>query len=224
LSTEVILCRHGEAHVNVLGLVGGEKTCTGLTDAGREQVTALGARLRAEADAGSPFDVLYAAPRRRVRESAEIIAKATGLTVNVADRLAGPRHGEADGRTWADLIAEFGGMPRSDPDRPYAPGSETWNEYLARVTGAIAGLARRHPGQRVLIAGHHETVEASFTLMLGLAHDASTRTGFATGHASLTRWEQRANGFGQDGWFLTAFNDQQHLAAAGLLSAGFSVA
>jgi 2,3-bisphosphoglycerate-dependent phosphoglycerate mutase len=219
MSTEVIICRHGEAHCNVAGLVGGEATCTGLTDAGREQVRCLAARLRAEHEGGAPFDVLYAAPRRRVRESAEIISAALGLPVHVEERLAGPRHGEADGRPWADLIAEFGGMPRSDPDRPYAPGSETWNEYLARVCGAITGLTRRHPGQRILITGHHETIEASFTLMLGLARDASTRTGFASGHTSLVRWLQRANGFGQDAWVLTAFNDQQHLARAGLLSA-----
>ncbi len=120
-------------------------------------------------------------------------------------------------------------MPRSDPDRPYAPGSETWNEYLARVCGAITGLIRRHPGQRILIAGHHETIEASFTLMLGLAHDASTRTGFASGHTSLVRWVQRPagplressqpSGPAAESWFLTAFNDQQHLADAGLLPA-----
>jgi probable phosphoglycerate mutase len=219
MTTEVILSRHGEAHCNVAGLVGGDKTCTGLTDVGRRQVEALAAdRLRAEQET-APFDVLYAAPRRRVLESAEILSAALGLPVNVAERLAGPRHGEADGRTWAEIFTEFGGAPRSDPDRQYAPSSETWNEYLARVTGALAGLVRRHPGQRVLIAGHHETIEASFTYMLGLAHDASARTGFASGHTSLVRWHQRTNGFGQDGWILAAFNDQQHLAQAGLLTA-----
>jgi 2,3-bisphosphoglycerate-dependent phosphoglycerate mutase len=222
MSTEVILSRHGEAHCNVAGLVGGDKTCTGLTDLGRQQVAALAARLRAEHEEIAPFDVLYAAPRRRVLESAEILSAALGLPVNVENRLAGPRHGEADGRTWAEIFAEFGGAPRSDPDRPYAPSSETWNEYLARVTGGLAGLVRRHPGQRVLIAGHHETIEASFSYTLGLAHDASTRTGFASGHTSLVRWQQRPNGFGRDTWILTAFNDQQHLAQAGLLSAATS--
>jgi len=74
MSTEVILCRHGEAHVNVLGLVGGEKTCTGLTDAGREQAACLAARLRAEHESAAPFDVLYSAPRRRVQETAGFIS------------------------------------------------------------------------------------------------------------------------------------------------------
>jgi probable phosphoglycerate mutase len=224
MDTEVILSRHGEAHANVAGLVGGDKTCTGLTDLGRKQVEALASALRAEHEQVAPFDVLYAAPRLRVLQSAEILSAALGLPVNVAPRLAGPRHGEADGRTWADLFAEFGGAPRSDPDRQYAPSSETWNEYLARVSGGLAALVRAHPGQRVLIAGHHETIEASFCYMLGLAHDASRRTGFASGHTSLVRWKQRTDGFGQPGWVLTAFNDQQHLASAGLLSEQTSAA
>jgi probable phosphoglycerate mutase len=198
MDTQVILSRHGEAHANVAGLVGGDQTCTGLTDLGRRQVQCLAGRLRAEQEEIAPFDVLYAAPRLRVLQSAEILSDALGLPVNVAPRLAGPRHGEADGRAWSDLQAEFGGAPRSDPDRPYAP-------------------VRAHPGQRVLIAGHHETIEASFFYMLGLARDASRRAGFASGHTSLTRWRQHTDGFGQAGWILTAFNDQQHLARAGLL-------
>jgi probable phosphoglycerate mutase len=217
MDTQVILSRHGEAHANVAGLVGGDQTCTGLTDLGRRQVQRLADRLRAEQEEIAPFDVLYAAPRLRVLQSAEILSDALGLPVNVAPRLAGPRHGEADGRAWSDLQAEFGGAPRSDPDRPYAPGSETWNEYLARVGGGLDALVRAHPGQRVLIAGHHETIEASFFYMLGLARDASRRAGFASGHTSLTRWRQHTDGFGQAGWILTAFNDQQHLARAGLL-------
>ena len=222
--TEVILSRHGEAHANVAGLVGGDQTCTGLTALGRQQVECLAGRLRAEHEEVAPFDVLYAAPRLRVLQSAEILSAALRLPVNVAPRLAGPRHGEADGRTWADLFAEFGGAPRSDPDRQYAAGSETWNEYLARVSGGLDALVRAHPGQRVLIAGHHETIEASFFYMLGLGHDASRRAGFASGHTSLVRWKQHTDGFGQAGWILTAFNDQQHLAQAGLLSQQTSAA
>ena len=60
-------------------------------------------------------------------------------------------------------------LAQSDPDRPYAPGSETWNQYLARAGAALSGLIRRHDGQRILIAGHGETVDAAATLLLGLS-------------------------------------------------------
>jgi probable phosphoglycerate mutase len=210
--TEVILARHGEAHCNLAGIAGGENACTGLTDRGRQQVRTLGARLREEQEAGLPFDVLYASPRRRVRESADILAAALGLPAHVEPGLAGPWHGEADGRGWEDIKTAFCGPPQSDPDRPYAPGSETWSQYLARATACLAGLTQRHAGRRVLITGHAETVEAAFTLMLALPAGSSARAGFAADHASVTRWHMRRNRFGQEVWLLTAFNDTRHLA------------
>ena len=36
--TSLLVTRHGEAHCNVAGVAGGEKTCTGLTERGRIQV------------------------------------------------------------------------------------------------------------------------------------------------------------------------------------------
>jgi probable phosphoglycerate mutase len=209
--TELIIARHGEAHCNLAGLAGGEKTCTGLTDQGHRQVTSLANRVREEHETGTPISALYAAPRRRVQESAEILSGALSLPVSTEPGLSGPRHGEADGRRWEDIKTAFGGPPQSDPDRPYAPGSETWNEHLARVTACLAGLTQRHARQKILIAGHAETVEAAFTLLLALPPGTCTRAGFAADHASLTRWHMRRNRYGQTVWILTAFNDTRHL-------------
>jgi broad specificity phosphatase PhoE len=59
--TTLILTRHGEAHCNVAGIVGGDRACTGLTDWGRRQVELLAGRLHAE----EPCHVLYTTTRRR---------------------------------------------------------------------------------------------------------------------------------------------------------------
>jgi probable phosphoglycerate mutase len=208
--TSLLLIRHGEAHCNVAGLAGGEKTCTGLTERGRTQVRLLAERLCAEA----PPDLLYAAPRRRVRESAQILSGTLGLPVRIEPELSGPDHGEADGRSWDEIKAAFGGPAQSDPDRPYAPGSETWNQYLARAGAALSGLIRRHEGQHILIAGHGETVDAAATLLLGLSPVSPTRVGFESAHASITRWNMQRNRFGQEIWILAALNDTRHLASA----------
>jgi probable phosphoglycerate mutase len=213
VSTELIIARHGEAHCNLAGLAGGEKTCTGLTSHGRQQVTSLARRLREEHQAATPIEVLYAAPRRRVQETAEIFSGALSLPVRIEPGLSGPRHGEADGLRWDDIKTAFGGPPQSDPDRPYAPGSETWNEHLARVTACLADLTEQHAGRKILIAGHAETVEAAFTLLLALPQGTCTRAGFAADYASLTRWHMRRNRYGQTVWILTAFNDTRHLSA-----------
>lgn len=209
--TTVLVTRHGEAHCNVAGLAGGENTCTGLTRQGRRQVGLLAACLRAEHEAGEPVNVLYAAPRQRVRESAEILSAALGLPVRVEPGLNGPFHGEADGRPWEQIKAAFGGPPQSDPDRPYATGSETWNQYLARAGSSLAALIEQHHGQKILIVGHRETVEATATLLLGLPTGACSRIGFEADHASINRWYLQRNRFGQELWILSALNDTAHL-------------
>jgi probable phosphoglycerate mutase len=206
--TSLLLTRHGEAHCNVAGVAGGQRACTGLTEHGRQQVRLLAERLRT----GEPADVLYASPRRRTLESADILSAALGLEVHVEPGLGGPDHGQADGQPWDEIKAAFGGPPQSDPDRPYAPGSETWNQYLTRAGVALSGLIERHQGQRILIAGHGETTDAAATLLLHLPPGSCTRVGFQTEHAAITRWHMQCNRLGQQLWILGTHNDTQHLA------------
>lgn len=206
--TTLMITRHGEARCNVARVVGGDRGCTGLTELGRHQVERLADRLQAE----DRCDVLYTTSRRRAQESAEILARKLGLPVHVEPGLSGPHHGNADGRSWDEIKTAFGGPPQSDPDRPYATGSEAWNNYLVRAGAALAAVVQRHRGQRILIVGHGETIDAAAMLFLDLPAGFSTRTGFETGHASLTRWRLHRNRLGQERWMLAAHNDARHLA------------
>jgi probable phosphoglycerate mutase len=206
--TSLLLTRHGEAHCNVAGVAGGQKACTGLTERGRQQVQLLAERLRGE----EPADVLYASPRRRTLESAGILSSVLGLEMHVEPGLSGPDHGQADGQPWDEIKAAFGGPPQSDPDRLYAPGSETWNQYLTRAGATLSKLIERQQGQRILIAGHGETTDAAAALLLELPPGSCTRIGFQSGHAAITRWQMHRNRLGQQLWILAAHNDTQHLA------------
>ena len=205
--TTLIITRHGEAHCNVARVAGGDRACTGLTQRGRHQVGLLASRLQAE----EPWDVLYATSRRRTQESAGILSATVGLAVSIESGLSGPHHGEADGQSWDEVKAAFGGPSQSDPDRSYAPGSETWNQYLVRASAALGGIVQRHQGQRVLIAGHGETTDAAAMLFLGLASGFCTRVGFEISHAAITRWRMQRNRLGQELWILAAHNDTRHL-------------
>jgi 2,3-bisphosphoglycerate-dependent phosphoglycerate mutase len=211
VSTELIITRHGEAECNVAGLVGGDKTCTGLTSRGRDQVAELAARLRREQDSTRPFDVLYASPRRRAQESGQILADALSLPMITEPELVGPEHGDADGLPWDDVKTAFAGPPQAHPNRPHAQGAETWHAYLARSASVLTRLIEKHAGQKILIAGHGETIEATHTLLLELPADACTSISFQTGHASLSRWERHTNRFQRTVWMLAAHNDTAHL-------------
>jgi probable phosphoglycerate mutase len=209
ITSELLLTRHGQAHCNVAGVVGGPETCTGLTDLGRQQVKALAARLRDEHER-SAIAAVYSGPRLRLKESGRIVAEALELTLVVEAGLDGPCHGEADGRPWYEVKNRFRGAPDTHPDRPWAAGSETWNSFLLRATAFLSTLLERHEGGRIVLAAHAETIIAAHTLLLGLS--PLTRATFITEHASLTRWQQHKNRFGDRRWLLAVHNDTAHLA------------
>jgi probable phosphoglycerate mutase len=210
ITTELVLVRHGESNNNSAGIVGGEHGCTGLSPNGRQQVELLAARL-ADEHARRPFAAVYGTPRHRVRDTIEIITAALPLPVTVLDELRGPDHGDADGRPWHEVKTAFGGPPQHNPDQPYAAGSETWNQYLKRATTALRQILDRHPGQRILIAGHGETIEAAHILLLELPPTVRLGIGFITDHTGVTRWQQHVNRFDRHVWMLAAHNDTRHL-------------
>ncbi|WP_410813252.1 histidine phosphatase family protein [Micromonospora sp. 067-2] len=209
-TTELVIARHGEAACNVAGIVGGEQGCTGLTGRGRNQVEQLATHLAAD-HADRPYAALYATPRLRVTQTAEIIAQALHMPATIDPDLRGPDHGDADGRPWVDIKTSFQGPPQHSPDRQYASGSETWNEYLYRATAALQKILARHEGERILVAAHGETVEAAHNLLLGLPRNACLRLGFVTDHASVARWLRPTNRFGRTIWQLVSHNDTRHL-------------
>jgi probable phosphoglycerate mutase len=207
METDLVLVRHGEAHCNLLGVAGGDRGCTGLTGRGREQAHRLGGRL-AQLHARRPFDVVFVAPRRRVRETADLATAGLGVPAVVEPRLSGPAHGEADGLPWTRIWAEFGGSPADRPDQPFAPGAESWNQFVDRATSCLTEILVGHAGHRVLVVGHAETVEAAHTLLMGLPPG---RAAFVVAHASLTWWSHRQPQVGAARWHLISHNATCHL-------------
>ena len=76
LPTRFVLVRHGESVATVNRFIGGFRTCTGLSDLGRQQAERLRDRLARTGEVAG--DRLYASNFARARETAEIIAPALG--------------------------------------------------------------------------------------------------------------------------------------------------
>ncbi|BCJ74387.1 phosphoglycerate mutase [Catellatospora sp. IY07-71] len=212
LHAELVLVRHGEAVCNVTGVAGGERGCTGLTELGRWQAAQVAARLARE-HADRPFDVLYTSPRRRAAETAAAIADRLGLPVLAEPGLRNPDHGSADGLPWAQARAGLTGSARHHPDRVPAPGAETWNGYLTRSATALRTIIERHPGRRILVAGHRETVETAQLAMVchpGCAGRGPV--GVVADHTGVTRWRHETDRHGYGTWLLAVHNDIGHLA------------
>lgn len=210
ITTELVFTRHGEAQCNVDGVVGGPRTCTGLTDLGRRQMALTATRLIAKHRA-EPFSHLYSGPRQRLCESGRILADTLDLPLIISNPLDGPVHGNADGRPWFEVKTAFRGGPHAHPDQPWAQGSDTWNGYLKLAGAVLADLIRNHQGDRVLFVAHGETVLAAYALLLDLR--PGLMTGFTVDHASITHWQLHHNRFGAERWMLLRHNDTAHLNA-----------
>ncbi|WP_194835953.1 histidine phosphatase family protein [Nocardia sp. XZ_19_369] len=213
---ELLIARHGEAHCNRDGVVGGPAGCRGLTEHGRYQIELLAQRLGCR-QFDHPVHALYTTPLRRTRESAAIIGMHLNLTPEVIPQLAEQDHGSADGRPWQDVVREYGDIPALAPDRPLTPDGETWRQYLHRSSHALRQILAQHDGDRVLILGHGETVDTAFHTFFDLPANTRSTAAIATFHASLTIWKQQPLSWTTPDaglrWTLPSQNDIHHLAS-----------
>lgn len=209
ITTELVFVRHGQAHCNADGLVGGPRTCTGLTNLGYAQVEQAARRLAVEHH-DQPFDLVYTGPRLRLIQTGEIISRALRIPMCTDNRLDGPVHGDADGKPWSAVKTAADGGPHAHPDKQWASGSDTWNAYLERAGTFLREIIDQHHGQRVLFAAHGETVISAHTLLLGIP--IGSPAGFTVDHTSITRWQQHHNRLNQTRWMLDRHNDTEHLA------------
>ncbi len=149
------LVRHGEAENNVRHILNSlpEKSEYPLTERGREQVAVSSARL-----AGSGADVIWSSPILRARQTAEIISQATGLTVNIDDRLCEVRFGVFNGRQQEEFLAKYPEAEmRLSPDP--ADGVESYLDIRARLTTFLSDMEEKHAGKKVIIVSHGDTLE-----------------------------------------------------------------
>jgi probable phosphoglycerate mutase len=206
-ATRIVLVRHGEAVCNVNGIVGGRLGCTGLTELGRRQVSALAARLERTGELVGAT-ALYASVLPRAVETAELLRPVVGggtLETVQECALCELHPGEADGLGWQEVVDRYG-VPEwdTDPDVVIAPGGESWSGFVARAAGAVRGLAARHPGELVVAAVHAGVIEATMISNLAIPPAASRRGWTRIVHASLTEWEWVPD---ESRWVLIRFND-----------------
>lgn len=220
-ATRVVLVRHGEAACNVAGVVGGRRGCTGLTEQGVAQVTALARRLARTGELAG-VAALYASRLPRAIETARRLAPALDrwrdgppLDVVADCGLCELHPGEADGLRWEEFAARYAEPDwDTDPGRPLSPGGESWTGFVDRAAAAVEQVADAHRGGLVVVACHAGVVEATMLRFLGIAADRP-RLRLRTRHASLTAWARAEDdgpgappGAAPAGrWLLERYND-----------------
>jgi len=204
--TRIVLVRHGESVVTVKRIVGGPRSCVGLTDLGREQASRLRDRLASTRE--FDVDVVMSSAYPRAMQTAEILVPSLGgLAIDVdadfGEHDPGP---ECDGLSYDEFVRRHGRPDWSaDPHREFFPGGETIADFHARVNGALDALVRRHAGKTVLIACHGGVVDAVLRRTLRTPQTGGFEV--RTRNCSMTELHEVRSGH----WALLRYNDHAHL-------------
>lgn len=157
----ILLVRHGRTPTTG-SVLPGRAPGLHLSDEGRAQAEAAAARIAALAEGGRSVAAVYASPLERTTETARPIARALGLRVRTERGLL-----ECDFGTWTGsrltVLArkrEWTQVQRW-PSGFRFPGGESFAEMQTRVTGALARLCERHPGETVVAVSHADPIKAA---------------------------------------------------------------
>lgn len=207
--TSVVLIRHGESVANAERLIGGPRSCGGLTSAGRSQVEALARRLRATGEIDGC--VLLASHFRRAIETAAIVGDALGVGAPILDERFGELDPgeECDGLSF-DAFVERYGRPEwpGDPEVSAFPGGETIARLRRRVADALEEVTDRYPGRVIAIGTHGGVVDAA--VRHATAAPVVGAFDLWTLNASLTGVSRMPSGR----WRIDRYNDAAHLHEA----------
>lgn len=149
--TRIWLIRHGEPDPEIRGRCYGRLDVS-LSGEGRRQIECVSKRLASE-----PLRAIYASPRKRTLESAEIIAAAHGRGVRVENDLREIDFGDFEGLAYDDIAERYPEIYRQWMDRPWEvefPNGESFSMMRSRVTRAVAALRERHAGECVAVVTH----------------------------------------------------------------------
>lgn len=162
-SYDFVFLRHGESVGNAEERFQGQADYP-LTEAGRRQVDALAQRWAGER---MHFDAVITSPLTRARETANVIARALNVPVEVDPIWMERNAGEIAGLTREETLRKY---PNADLRTPYDAfgdsGEGDWELFL-RAGTAVHQLLKRPPG-RYLIVTHGGLLNKIMYALLGI--------------------------------------------------------
>lgn len=151
VTARTVLVRHGEPHQIARGRCYG-KLDVSLSAHGRAQIERAAVRLNSLSLAA-----VYASPRRRARESAEIIAAAHHLAVRIEEDFGEINFGDFEGLTYDEVAQRYPREYRQWMEHPTEvtfPGGESFAMMRERVAQAAAKLRAQHLHETIAIISH----------------------------------------------------------------------
>lgn len=190
----LIVVRHGRTALNASQRLLG-RLDPPLDEVGLAQAAAVAAVLAADR-----VDQVVASPLLRAMATAQAVADAAGVGVDVDERWVEVDYGVVDGMPLSEVPADMWQRWRDDPG--FAPdGGESLAAVASRVEQACTDLLAQATDRNVVVVTHVSPVKAAVGWALGVGHAATWRTFVSPG--SVTRI-----GAGPAGPVLRSFNEQ----------------
>jgi probable phosphomutase (TIGR03848 family) len=172
----VLLVRHGKTPTTGKVLPG-RAPGLHLSDEGRAQAEAVGARMAAMVASGRRAPVaIYASPLERTMETARPIARQLGLRVRSERGLLECEFGAWTGARLTTLAKKpEWRQVQQWPSGFRFPGGESFLEMQERMSSAIARLIEIHPGETVVAVSHADPIKAAVASAAGTPLDLFQR-------------------------------------------------
>jgi probable phosphoglycerate mutase len=144
-----------------------------LNEQGRAQATALAVRL-----AEVPLAAIYSSPLERALETAQPLADARKLAVQIREGLGETRYGEWTGRYLKDLKGEdLWPVVQVHPGGVRFPGGESLREVQSRMVAELDAIREAHAANASTIAvfSHSDPISMAVAHYVGLPLDLFQR-------------------------------------------------
>ncbi len=164
----LFLIRHGENDYFKQNRLAGRLPGVHLNPRGREQAEAL-----AESLANTLLKAIYSSPLERAVETAEPLAMATRMEVQLRSDLTDTDVGEWAGRSWKALRrTKVWKVIQQTPSRFQFPGGETFVQTQDRVVAALEAIAAAHAARDLIaVIFHADPIKLAVAHYIGLPLD-----------------------------------------------------
>jgi probable phosphoglycerate mutase len=168
--TNLLLIRHAENDW-VGEKLAGWTPKVHLNDKGRAQAASLAQRL-----SEAPIAAIFSSPLERTLETAQPLAEALDLAVQVCDGLGEARYGDWTGRSLKELKEEeLWPVIQVYPGGARFPGGESLREVQARMVDELDAIRDAHPEQTVAVFSHSDPIKMAAAHYAGVPLDLFQR-------------------------------------------------
>jgi broad specificity phosphatase PhoE len=205
MSTKVLLVRHGQSEGNAERRFGGH-SATPLSFRGRAQ-----ARATARALASESITAIYSSDLERATQTAEPLAKLTGLAVTVTEAFRERSVGVMEGLTFEDAAEkhpeQYAALLRRDFEHVLTEG-ESYRQLLDRAWQKLDEVIKQNQGGTIVVFSHTGTICILALHLIGALDSPELKpVWLSSSNCGISRFDLREDGFIR----VIAINDTRHL-------------